>query len=114
MELTGGQLDAGEPEAQLVGVVGRISTVCGVKVHEAWMGRPEQESSTNIGDVRAVLSSGTTVTAIVPDSPAVRVSGSEEGGTAASESVKFGVELVPVAITLLVREADPWRSASPA
>ena len=58
MELTGGQLDAGEPEAQLVGVVGRISTVCGVKVHEAWMGRPEQESSTNIGDVRAVLSSG--------------------------------------------------------
>jgi hypothetical protein len=66
MELTGGHADAGEPEGQLAGVVGRISNVAGVKAHEASLGRPEHERVTNIGAVRAALSSGTTVTAMVP------------------------------------------------
>jgi len=69
IELTGGQADTGDPEGQLAGVVGRISTDSGVKVHDASLGRPEHESVTNMGDVRAVLSSGTTVTAMVPDPP---------------------------------------------
>ncbi len=112
MELTGGHADAGEPEGQLAGVVGRISTVSGVKVHEASLGRPEHESVTNIGAVSAALSSGTTVTAMVPDWPAVRVRGSEEEATAASVIEKFGVALAwPVA--LLVTEAELRCDASP-
>ena len=91
MELTGGQAEAGEPEGQLVGVVGRISTVSGVKVQLARVGSPEQESVTNMGDVSAALSSGMTVTAIVPALPAVSVSGSVDGATGASERVKLGV-----------------------
>jgi hypothetical protein len=35
MELTGGHAAAGEPAVQLVGVVDRISTLAGLKVHEA-------------------------------------------------------------------------------
>jgi len=105
MELTGGQADGGEPEGQLAGVVGRISSDSGVKVQEARLGSPEQESVTNMGAVRAALSSGTTVTATVPELPFVTVSGSEEGETAASVMAKFGVELA-WPLTLLVIEDD--------
>ena len=52
MVLTGGQADAGDPEAQLVGVVAVISMLSGVNVHEARLGSPEQESVMNIGDAR--------------------------------------------------------------
>src|ERR1700728_3519052 len=103
MELTGGQADAGEPEGQLAGVVGRISIDSGVKVQLASLGRPEHERVTNMGDVSAALSSGTTVTAMVPTLPAVSVSGSVEGATGASERVKLGVELT-WAVALLVAE----------
>lgn len=106
MELTGGQAAGSEPEGQLVGVVDRISIDSGVKVHDDTLGRPEQESVTNIGEVRAELSSGVMVTAIVPDSPGLRLSGNVEGATAASESAKFGVELVcPVALVKAEVEA---------
>jgi hypothetical protein len=113
MELTGGQADGAEPEGQLAGVVGKISTDSGVKVQLASLGRPEQERVTNMGDVRAALSSGTTVTAIVPDWPAVTESGSVEGVTGASERVKLGVALA-WAETLLAAEAEPRCDASPA
>ena len=106
MELTGGQADAGDPEAQLAGVVGRISTDSGVKVHEDWLGRPAQESVMNIGAVSDALFSGTTVTAMVPDWPAVTVSGSDDGATAARVKLKFGVELA-CPLTLLVAEVEP-------
>jgi hypothetical protein len=52
-------------------VVGRISTVPGVKLHEAWSGRPEQERITNIGEVSAEASRGVTEAVMVPDWPAV-------------------------------------------
>ena len=112
MELTGGQFDAGEPVVQLTGVVGRISMVSGVKAHEARLGSPEQESVTNIGAVRAELSSGVMVTAIVPEAPAVTVSGSVEGATGASVMAKFGVEVVWVA-RFVVIEAEPTCDESP-
>ena len=43
----------------------------GVKVQEARSGRPEQESVTNIGAVKAVLFSGVTVATTLPALPAV-------------------------------------------
>jgi hypothetical protein len=94
MELTGGQLVAGEPVGQLVGVVGKISMLSGVKAQEAKLGSPEQESVTNIGAVKAALSSGVMVTEIVPEVPAEILSGRVEGETAAKLMAKFGVELV--------------------
>jgi hypothetical protein len=113
MELTGGQADGADPDAQLAGVVGNISTDPGVNVQEDRLGSPEQESVTNIGEVRAVLSWGTMVTAMVPELPLVSVSGNVEGATAASETVKFGVPLLwPV--TLLVPEIEVKCDASPA
>ena len=81
MELTGGQADGGELEGQLAGVVARISTLSGVKVQLASLGRPEHESVTNMGAVRAALSSGITVTAMVPAWPAVSESGRVDGAT---------------------------------
>jgi len=112
MELTGGQLEAGEPVGQLTGVVDRISILSGVKAHEERLGRPAHESVTNIGAVKAALSSGVMVTAIVPDVPAEMVSGSVEGATAASVMAKFGVELVGV-VRLLVIDAEPRCAESP-
>jgi hypothetical protein len=112
MELTGGQLAASEPLGQLAGVVGRISSVSGVKVQEARLGNPEQESVTNMGAVRAELSSGVRVTAMVPELPGASVKGSVEGATAASETAKFGVELV-VPVALAVIECEPRCVASP-
>jgi hypothetical protein len=84
MALVGGQADAGEPAAQLAGVVGRISRFSGVKVQEDWSGRPEQESVTNMGAVSVELFSGVTVTITVPAFPAVRVRGSVAGATGAT------------------------------
>jgi hypothetical protein len=112
MELTGGQADGGELAGQVAGVVARISTLSGVKVQLASLGRPEHESVTNMGAVRAALSSGMTLTAIVPAWPAVSVSGRVDGATGASESVKLGVELV-TAETSLVAEAELRCDASP-
>ena len=56
MELTGGQLEAGEPVGQLRGVVGRISIDSGVNAHDDRAGSPEHESVMNMGAVRAALS----------------------------------------------------------
>ena len=111
IELTGGQLDAGDPEGQLVGVLGKISTDSGVNVHNETLGRPEHESVTNMGAVSAALSCGVMVTAIVPDWPAVSVSGSDDGETAESERPKFGVLDVP--LTSLVTDAEARCVASP-
>src|SRR5208283_788538 len=105
IELTGGQLDTGAPAAQLAGVVGRISIDSGVNAHEESEGRPEQESVTNIGEVRAALSSGVMVTARVPAWPAVTLSGSVDGATAASERVKLGVGAA-TPVTSLDREVE--------
>jgi hypothetical protein len=112
MELTGGQLATGEPLGQLAGVVGRISSVSGGKVQEDKLGSPEQDSVTNIGAVSAELSSGVIVTAIVPALPPVRVSGSVEGATGASETAKLGVALV-VPVTFAVSDREPTCDASP-
>src|SRR5580658_3127343 len=112
MELTGGQSEAGEPAAQLAGVVARISRDSGVNAHEDWLGKPEHERVTNMGAVRAALSSGVRVTAMVPESPAVTVSGSVEGATGARVMAKLGVELLwPV--TSLVGEIEMRCAASP-
>jgi hypothetical protein len=81
-------------------------------VQLAKLGRPEHERVTNIGDVSAALSSGMTVTAIVPAWPAVSVRGSVDGATGASERVKLGVELAR-AVALLVAEAELRCDASP-
>ena len=75
---------AGEPAAQLAGVVGNISTLPGLKVHDAWLGNPEHESVTNIGDVSAEGFTGEIVTFTVPAAPAVSTRGSADGATAAS------------------------------
>src|ERR1035437_7350490 len=40
IELTGGHAEAGEPAGQLEGVVGKISTLPGLKFHDAWLGKP--------------------------------------------------------------------------
>ncbi len=113
MELTGGHADAGEPEGQLAGVVGKISMDSGVNVQLDTLGSPEHERVTNIGEVSAALSSGTTVTAIVPALPAVRLSGSVEGATGASEREKPGVELA-WAVAFVPAEAELRCDASPA
>jgi len=52
------------------------------------------------------------LTAIVPVSPGERVSGRDEGDTAASEMAKSGVELVCPA-AFVVMEKEPWCAASP-
>ncbi len=90
IELTGGHAEAGEPAGQLVGVVGRISTLSGLNVHDAWLGRPEHESVTNIGDVSAEGFTGTIVTLIVPALPAVSTRGSADGATGAKRQLKTG------------------------
>jgi hypothetical protein len=89
----GGQAGDCELGGQVASVVARISTLSGVKVQLASLGRPEHESETNMGAVRDALFSGTTVTAMVPAWPAVSESGSADGATGASESVKLGVVL---------------------
>ena len=94
-ELTGGQAFAGEPDAQLVGVVGRISTLAGLNAQEAWFGSPEQESVTNMGAESAVGFTGSTVRFSVPALPAVSTKGSAEGATGVKASVKLGVPVVP-------------------
>jgi hypothetical protein len=66
MLLVGGQAEAGEPLAQLVGVVGKISTDSGVKVQLDCCGSPEQESVTNMGAVSEELLTGVMVTFSVP------------------------------------------------
>ena len=111
-ELTGGHALAGEPDGQLVGVAGRISTLFGLNAHEAWLGSPEQESVTNIGAESALGFTGRIVTLIVPALPAVKTSGSAEGATGASDSVKLGVVLVP-ACTVASNEAEAACVASP-
>jgi hypothetical protein len=111
-ELTGGHALAGEPVAQLVGDVGRTSILLGLNMHEAWLGSPEQESVTNIGAERAVGFTGTIVTLIVPASPAVKTSGSAEGATGISDSVKLGVVLA-VTCTVESDEEEAPCIASP-
>jgi hypothetical protein len=76
MELVGGQAEAGEPLAQISGVVERISRFSGVALQAAPSGRPEQERVTNMGPVSVEVNSmeGTTVMVNDPDWPAVRVS----------------------------------------
>lgn len=93
-------------------VVDRSSTEPGVNVQEDSLGNPEQESVTNIGAESEELFSGTTVTAIVPELPAVSVSGKLEGEAAVSESEKFGVEL-EVAETVAAEEVDALCAVSP-
>jgi hypothetical protein len=90
MELVGGQLDAGDPDAQLVGVVARISTLSGVNVHDVSLGRPEQETVTNIGAVSVELFSGVTVMSDVPVWPGVSVMGNVVGETGAILTSKPG------------------------
>ena len=52
-------------------VLGRISRFSGVKVQEAWSGRPEQERVTNMGAVRDAALIGVTEAMTEPDWPAV-------------------------------------------
>jgi hypothetical protein len=52
--------------------LGRISTFSGVKLQDAWSGRPEQLSVTNIGAVSALLFTGVTEAINDPDSPGTR------------------------------------------
>ena len=94
-------------------MVGRISTDSGVNVQLDRLGSPEHERVTNMGAVSAALSSGTTVTAMVPELPAVSVSGSVEGATGASERVKLGVELA-WAVASVPAENELKCDASPA
>jgi hypothetical protein len=75
---------------QLAGVVARISTLSGVKVHDVSLGRPEHEIVTNIGAVSEELFSGVTVTSEVPVSPAVSVIGKVVGETGATLRSKPG------------------------
>ena len=51
--------------------LGRISTVCGVKLHEDWSGNPEQERVTNMGAVSETPLTGVTEATTLPDCPAV-------------------------------------------
>jgi hypothetical protein len=111
-ELTGGHALAGEPDTQLVGDVGKISTLAGLKMHDDWLGSPEQESVTNIGDESAVGFTGTIETLIVPASPAVKTRGSAEGATGARDKVKLGVVLAP-ACTVDSNEEEAPCVASP-
>src|ERR1017187_345190 len=84
IELNGGHAEAGDPAGQVRGVFAEISTLPGLKVHDAWLGSPEQERVTNIGDVSAVGFTGLIVTFTVPAAPAVSTRGSADGATAAS------------------------------
>ena len=52
-------------------VLGRISKFSGVKVQEAWSGRPEQERVTNIGAERDAALIGVMEAVAEPDWPAV-------------------------------------------
>ncbi len=74
-ELVGGQVLAAAPAGQLVVVVGRISNVAGEKAQEDSVGRPAQESVTNMGAVSAELLTGIRVTTTDPDWPGVSVNG---------------------------------------
>jgi hypothetical protein len=67
-----------------VGVFARISTLAGLKAHDAWLGNPEHERVTNIGDVSEAGFTGFIVTFTVPAAPAVSTRGSADGATAAS------------------------------
>ena len=84
--LVGGQAAAIEPAGQLAGVVEEISTFSGAKEQETRLGRLEQDKVTNMGDVRAALSTGVTVTMSEPDWPAVSDMGSVVGEMGASET----------------------------
>jgi hypothetical protein len=90
MELVGGQLAGGDPAVQLVGVVARISRLSGVKVHDDSLGRPEQETVTNMGAVSEELFSGVIVTSAVPVWPGVSVIGKVVGETGAMLKSKPG------------------------
>src|SRR6185312_7112025 len=67
----GGQAAAGDPAAQLAGVVDTICTVVGVNEQAASLGSPEQESVINIGEVTTELFTGVTVIVAVPAVPAI-------------------------------------------
>jgi hypothetical protein len=105
-------LAGGDPAEQLAGVVGNISTLSGVKVHDAWFGSPEQESVTNMGAVSAALFSGVTVTSSVPAWPGVSIIGNVAGAIGVRVSWKLGAELAVPCVSLTA-ELEAWCVASP-
>ena len=61
-----------------------ISMFSGVKVHELWSGRPEQEIVTNIGAASEAALIGVIVTTADPDWPCLRLT--DPGATAMEKS----------------------------
>ena len=87
--------------------LGRISRFSGVKLQDDWSGKPEQESVTNMGDVRPPLFSGVMDATTVPDWPGVR-----EIEAGATEIWKSGVALA-WARTPLNSETERMCDSSP-
>jgi len=84
-----------------------ISMFSGVKAHEVWSGRPEQEMVTNIGAASDAALMGVTVTMADPDWPCLRL---KEAGATATE--KSGV--VPaVSASGVTEELDAVWAESP-
>lgn len=111
----GGQAEAAEPVGQVVGVVDDIATLPGVNEQAAWLGRPEQESVTNMGEVSVALPTGVTVTVTVPVVPGVSVMGNVEGETGVRLNWKLGLALVVARVfTWVLSEADASCAESPA
>lgn len=114
MRLVGGQAEVGEPDGQLAGVVGRISTFSGAKLQDERLGKPAQERVTNMGAGRLELFSGVTVTLSEPVCPAVSVMGSDDGETGVRESWNPGVVLAVWAWIVACVDIEDWCVASPA